>query len=355
MMNTRSQKCFLTFLILIGSIQIASARFAVSVTNFGNVANVNPVGWTFTGVNMNINTVGPSGGYTGASGGAYMSEGSNGQFINTDGTLISRSVKGISTATLQTSSFGLTNLRVSFALQRSATYNNKSTYLLEWSTDGINYTPINFKVVGGTNWNLAKGNELTLPATADNQTTLLLRWTFVRNGGTRSFLKIDDFKLSADSICYPATILTQPVTPPPACVNTDSIVISTAASGNVLLTYQWQIDSVDIINGGSFLGVNSAQLVIKNPQYNLNGKTVRCLVINCKGSYIIATDNVTLSIYALPSDINKDGIVDNGDFLMFNNKWDQNCTGCYEDITNDGTVNVLDFLILLADFNKTCQ
>lgn len=354
-MNTKSQKCFLIFFILFGSIQIASARFDISVTNFGSVANVNPVGWTFTGVNMNINNVGPSGGYPGASGGAYMSEGSNGQFINTDSTLISRSIKGTSTATLQTSSFGLTNLRVSFAMQRSATYNNKSTYLLEWSTDGINYTPINFKIVGSTNWNFAKGNGLTLPATADNQTTLLLRWTFVRNGGTRSFLKIDDFKLSADSICYPATISTQPVTPPPACVNTDSIVISTTASGSVLLTYQWQIDSVDLVNVGSFWGVNSAQLVIKNPQYNLNGKTVRCLVINCKGSYSTATDNVMLTIYALQSDINKDGIVDNSDFLMLNNKWNQNCTGCYEDITNNGVVNVEDFLLLLADFYKTCQ
>lgn len=353
-MNTNNQKCFLIFFLLLGSFQIVSARFDVSLTNFGTAVNVNPIGWTFTGVNMNINNVGPSGGYPGASGGAYMSEGSNGPFINTDGTLISRSKKGTSTATLQTSSSGLTNLRVSFAMQRSATYNNNSTYLLEWSTDGINYTPVNFKIVGGTNWNFAKGNGLTLPATADNQATLLLRWTFVRNGGTRSFLKIDDFKLSADSICYPATILTQPVTPPPACVNTDSIVIATLASGSVLLTYQWQIDSVDLINGGSFSGVNSAQLVIKNPSYSLNGKPVRCLIINCKGSYVTPTDFVVLTVNALATDINKYGIVDNSDFLMLNNKWNQNCTGCYEDITNDGTVNVSDFLILLADFYKTC-
>jgi hypothetical protein len=354
-MNTKIQNCFLIFFLLFGSIHIAIARFDVSLNNFGTTVNVNPIGWTFTGVNMNINNVDPSIGYPGASGGAYLSEGSNGQFINTQGTLISKSQKGTSTATLQTSSFGLTNLRVSFAIQRSATYFTKSTYLLEWSFDGINFTPVNFKVAGGTNWNFAKGTGLTLPAAADNQTILYLRWTFVRNGGTRSFLKIDDFKLSADSICYPATILMQPVNPLAACVNTDSIEVSTFGMGSGLVTYQWQLDATDIINGGSYSGANSPQLVIKNPPYSLNGRTVRCLVISCKGSFITSTDSVLLTVYALPADINKDGIVDNDDFLLFNNKWNQNCNGCYEDINNDGIVNVEDFLWLLADFYKTCK
>ena len=354
-MKNQFRKCvFIASLLCCGVIAV-NARFNVSFTNYGNVANANPIGWTFTGVNMNINTVGPSVGYPNASGGAYMREGSNGPFTNTDGNSIVKSQKGTSTATLQATSLGLTNIRVFFALQRSATYKNRSSYILEWSADGINYTPINFKVVGGNNWNFAKGTGLTLPATADNQTSLFLRWTFVRNGGTRSFVKIDDFKISADSICNPAIIISQPIAPLPTCINTDSIIISVAAAGSVLLTYQWQIDSVDIIDGISYSGTNTAQLIIRNLQDTLNGKMVRCVIINCKGSFIVSTDSVQLAIYTLDSDISKDGVVNNNDFLMLSNKWLQTCIGCDEDITKDGVINVNDFLLLLGDYSKTCQ
>ena len=62
------------------------AQTTIYSTNFGTVANVNPAGWTFTGVDMNISTNTPSSGYTGASGGAYLGEGNSTAFVNTSGT-----------------------------------------------------------------------------------------------------------------------------------------------------------------------------------------------------------------------------------------------------------------------------
>ncbi len=173
------------------------AQTVIYSTDFGTVANANPLGWTFTGVNMNISTNTGSSGYTGVSGGAYLGEGNSVTFTNTAGSSIPSSQIGTSTALLQTSTSGYANITVSFGMRKSsATYNTNATYAFEWSTDNITYTLINYTEATAGNWGLASGAALTLPAGANNQANLYLRYTFNRTG-TSSNIKIDDFKVTS--------------------------------------------------------------------------------------------------------------------------------------------------------------
>lgn len=54
------------------------------------------------------------------------------------------------------------------------------------------------------------------------------------------------------------------------------------------------------------------------------------------------------------SDINKSGVVDVADFLLFVGKFQTTCSSCPEDLNKDNNVNIGDFLILAGDFNKQC-
>jgi hypothetical protein len=124
-------------IILHGSaIQLKSQTVLYS-TDFGTVANVNPTGWTFSGVGMNISTNTGSSGYTGASGGSYLGEGNSVTFTNTSGSSQASSPLGYSEAVLLTSSTGFSNITLSFGMRKSsASYNSNATYTLEWSTNG---------------------------------------------------------------------------------------------------------------------------------------------------------------------------------------------------------------------------
>ncbi len=190
-----------------GLVNNTYAQTTIYSTDFGAVANVNPVGWTFTGVDMTISTNTASSGYTGASGGAYLGEGNSTAFTNTFGTPFSASQIGTSTATLQLSSSGFDIITVGFGMRKSsASYNTNATYFFEWSTDGTTFTPITYTEATAGSWGLASGAGLTLPAAAGNQPTLFLKWTFNRTG-TGSNIKFDDVNVTGINALPPANLV----------------------------------------------------------------------------------------------------------------------------------------------------
>ena len=170
----------------------ATSQTIIYSTNFGTNVNVNPPGWTFSGVNMNISNNTSSSGYSGVSGGAYLGEGNSVAFINTSGISEPSSQIGTSEAILLISTMSYSAVAISFGMRKSSSgYNSNATYALEWSIDGISYNTISYTEAAAGTWGLASGAGLTLPAGAGNQPTLYLRWSFVRTG-TASNFKIDD-------------------------------------------------------------------------------------------------------------------------------------------------------------------
>jgi hypothetical protein len=205
----------------------AKAQTVIYSTDFGTVATVNPASWTFTGIGMNISTNNASSGYAGASGGACLGEGNSGSsFVNTSGNTQTSSPVGISTAVLQISTLTYSNINVSFGMRKaSATYNSSATYSLEWSTDNVSYTPIAYTEPADGSWGLVSGAGLTLPAGANNQANLYLRYTFNRTA-TSSNIKIDDFKVTSGSAVTPANI---------GFLSNDTTVLESAGTAMVYL------------------------------------------------------------------------------------------------------------------------
>lgn len=202
-------KCIFAFLFTVFFTNLSNGQTTLYTTDFGAIANVNPVGWTFTGVDMNISTNTTSSGYPGFSGGAYLGEGNSVAFTNTFGTAEPSSQLGTSTATLLVNTTGYSAITLSFGMRKSsAGYNANATYSLEWSTDNITYNAISYTEATAGSWGLASGSGLTLPAGADNQPALYVKWTFNRTG-TASNYKIDDFKVSGNSLIVnsPPTIV----------------------------------------------------------------------------------------------------------------------------------------------------
>ena len=116
------------FTLLGGFINTIVAQTTIYSTDFGTVANVNPVGWSFTGIGMNISTNNASSGYTGASGGACLGEGNSTTFTNTAGSQQTLSPIGTSEAVLMVSTSGFSNVALSFGMRKSsAGYNSNAT------------------------------------------------------------------------------------------------------------------------------------------------------------------------------------------------------------------------------------
>lgn len=114
-------------------------------SGFGTHTNQLPAQWTFQGDNMNMSNVGSSTGYPGSGGGVYLAEGNYKGFRNTNGLYMLCSQPGVSSATLQLSSLGHSDLELILGMYKSgAGYNAVVNYQLKWSTDGINYTPVAF-------------------------------------------------------------------------------------------------------------------------------------------------------------------------------------------------------------------
>ncbi|MBL7902001.1 MAG: T9SS type A sorting domain-containing protein [Bacteroidia bacterium] len=206
----KSQVLFFITLVVLLLCSISNrtnAQTTIYTTDFGLVANVNPAGWTFTGIGMNISTNNASSGYIGASGGACLGEGNSVTFTNTAGAQQTVSPIGTSEAILMVSTSGFSNVALSFGMRKSsAGYNTNATYSLSWSNDGTNYNSIIYTEAPAGSWGLVTGAGLTLPLAAANQASLYIKWTFVRTG-TASNFKIDDVLLTGNfPVITPATI-----------------------------------------------------------------------------------------------------------------------------------------------------
>lgn len=332
-----------------------NAQSILYATTFGNAAAVNPVGWTFTGRNMNISTNSPSNGYPGVSGGAYLAEGNYKGFVNTLGESLGCSVIGNSTATLTFSTLGHTDIRLSFGMIKSSSrYSSYVTHSLQWSIDGLNFFPVNYIEPSAGTWGLASGAGLTLPSVVNNQPLVYVKWSFSRNA-LNGFYKIDDFKIIADNYCVAPAILTEPLTVNNVCAGVGTAVFQVAASGTGPFSYQWQENGLNITDGIYYSGTNTPVLTIQSPTINMQGNTYRCLVSNCSG--IIAASNgiASLGLKSILGDIDKDGEVSNVDFFYILSKWNTTCSHCQEDLNIDMQVDILDFLLFIGEIDKVCQ
>lgn len=328
----------------------ASAQSILYSTNFGSITNVLPASWTFTGVNMNLSNISPSNSYPGASRGVYLAEGNHKSFRNTSGTLMMTSVPGVSSGTLRFSSIGHTDLELLFGMARNASYPSAVNYQLEWSTDSIHFSPLVFSEPAVATWGLVY---VSLPSACNNQSTVFLRWTFNRNS-VAGYFKIDDVKVIAHDRCVAPSILIQPVSPPPSCIGSAVMSFQVIPDGTGPFTYQWQEDSVTISDGIYFSGTQTSKLDVLFPHFGFNGKHYRCVITNCSGAVVTTDNQANLQLTTLTGDFNFDGSVTNSDFVDFLSFWQNPCS-CVYDLNNDGIVDLLDYLLLVGNFNKACS
>lgn len=268
-----------------------SAQTVIYSTDFGTTANVNPPNWTFTGIGMNISTNSPSSGYAGASGGAYLGEGNSVTFTNTAGNSQASSPTGTSTAVLQISTLTYSNITISFGMRKSSgSYNTNATYSFEWSTDNITYIPITYTEAAAGSWDLASGAGLSLPAGANNQASLYLRFTFNRTG-TGSNFKIDDFKVTSVASLTPASI---------GFLSNDTTVQESAGTASVYL----KIASTNSLSSS----VNVVASSLSNASasdYTISVSTITF----APGSANNSTQPVTISI-------NNDALPENSEYVI---------------------------------------
>jgi hypothetical protein len=93
-----------------------------------------------------------------------------------------------------------------------------------------------------------------------------------------------------------------------------------------------------------------------------NGTTTQSITVTGSGNYSVTVTNsnnctatsaaTNVTVHALVSDVNLDGITNNTDFLLLVSKFNDFCT-CPEDMNHDGVVNNTDFLILVGQFNQS--
>lgn len=337
------------------SICDVKAQTVLYSSNFGSVPSINPLGWTFTGRNMNISTNNPSVGYPGVSGGAYLAEGNYKGFVNTLGESLSCSVIGNSTATLTFSTLGHTDIRLSFGMIKSTSrFSSYVTYSLQWSIDGLNYFPVNYTEPTAGTWGLATGTGLTLPSTVNNQPVVYVKWSFSRNA-INGFYKIDDFKVIADDYCTAPAIASQPVSVSNICAGVGTAVFQVTATGTGPFSYQWQENGVNINDGNFYSGTNTPVLTINSPLINMHGNTYQCIISNCSGLTVSSNGSSTLGLKTILGDIDTDGEVSNVDFFYILSKWNTGCSHCREDLNIDMQVDILDFLLFIGEIDKVCQ
>ncbi|MEZ4796828.1 MAG: GEVED domain-containing protein [Flavobacteriaceae bacterium] len=154
---------------------------SIAATTFQNSGTLSYAGTADT------RTSTPSSGYTGSSGGKNV-------FItNVSGRYFE--ISAISTV-------GYTTLTLSFGAYKSTNASNMSELALEYSIDGIAWSPITIPSqptgTGTANWRLISG--ISLPGTAEGVTTLHLRWTN-NNSPVSTQFRIDDVLLEGTISC----------------------------------------------------------------------------------------------------------------------------------------------------------
>ncbi len=94
----------------------------------------------------------------------------------------------------------------------------------------------------------------------------------------------------------PPTITQQPQSTTNCAGGTATFSIT--ATGDAPLSYQWQTNSVNLVNGGDFSGVTSNVLTV-SPVSATDAGSYRCIVTNAAGS--VTSSNATLTVNALPA------------------------------------------------------
>jgi len=150
-----------------------------------------------------------------------------------------------------------------------------------------------------------------------------------------------------------ATTLTQQ--PQSRSVSTGGTATFTvAATGDGALTYQWQKNSVNLVNGGHYSGATTATLTVSNADGN-DVANYRCVVTGGCGSATSNPAALTLGADPVPGDFDSDGDVDLTDFAHLQNcldvlgapPTDPNCADA--DLDNDafGAVSREDVTVFL--------
>jgi hypothetical protein len=186
---TVNNGCVQTSSATIVTVNSFSASGNFFAENMGTVASTTAIsahsGWqnngiyTYTGT-ADVRVTSPSSGYTGASGSANI-------FFTNNGTA-NFQVSGINT-----SAYGSPTL--SFGAFKSTTASDMTEFLVQYSTDGVNYFPVSFPAQatgsGTAVWRLVTATT-TLPSTSN----LRLRWT---NTSTTAQFRLDDIGISGTS------------------------------------------------------------------------------------------------------------------------------------------------------------
>ncbi|MDB6074389.1 MAG: hypothetical protein JWO89_2029, partial [Verrucomicrobiaceae bacterium] len=77
----------------------------------------------------------------------------------------------------------------------------------------------------------------------------------------------------------------------------DTLSLSVAATGTSTLLYQWQFNTVNLVDGGAITGATSDHLVV-NPAAFINQGTYRCIVTNAVGT--VTSKNAVVTVKSPP-------------------------------------------------------
>lgn len=185
-----SRLIYTSFFFLIVSIGQAFSQVVIYTETFNSASAPDlPSGWSVSSTEIFTNASSPSSGYSGASGGNNLLA----RNCNPNGEVRSFQIDGIST-------IGATGLTVSFGHRRTSSFT--PSIALEWSSDGSSWNAITYSTPGTAGaWALF--TSAMLPAGAENQANLRVRWTYstsVSNVPCDNFAgnyRLDDFKVTA--------------------------------------------------------------------------------------------------------------------------------------------------------------
>ena len=138
---------------------------------------------------------------------------------------------------------GLNNMQISFSVQKNLTASNGSDLLVQVSSDGTNYSTLNYPLLatgsGTTAWQYVTATG-SIPATAN------LRIRFLQNGSTTQY-RIDDVSLAY----MPDTPLVIALGPTNFCTG-DSLTLTTANASSYLWSTGATTQSIKVFTSGNY-------------------------------------------------------------------------------------------------------
>lgn len=164
----------------------------------------------------------------------------------------------------------------------------------------------------GTTPQKSETKSITLPAAANNQSNVQLRWVQrdVSGGGARPSFAVDNISVTGAALCSSPVIT---VEPGDQAVTYGASVVSftSAASGDPTPTVHWEVDSgggfVPVSNGGDISGADTPTLTISNPTVAISGGMYRAVFSNeCGGTQTATSVAANLSVDPLEVTITPD-------------------------------------------------